>query len=55
MKKIIKLSKAPDDTSTYATLKVQNGFIIMNGSDIHGYDFECGNCDQTLATGIFHE
>ena len=27
----------------------------MKGNDLNGYDFECGNCEKILATGLFHQ
>jgi hypothetical protein len=56
MKKIIKLSIILEpNVKDYATLRVKEGTVIINGNDINGYDFECGNCDGILAKKISYK
>ncbi|MCR4274915.1 MAG: hypothetical protein NUW02_02595 [Candidatus Campbellbacteria bacterium] len=56
MKNIIKLSVISEvDAQSHAILKVQEGSVIMRGGDEDGYDFECGNCNEVLATNVFHQ
>lgn len=56
MKKIIKLSTVPEiNVENYAILKVERGTVLINGNDISGYDFKCGNCNSILATKIFYK
>lgn len=56
MRKIIKLTTiSEEDAKGHTIMKLEKGNIFITGNDKNGYDFKCGNCEETLAKNIFHE